>query len=295
MLMRASSRAITVGLALGLLLWSSPGLCGLAGADEPARSGSVRSRLGPDAKGVDVRCQVEGQSLILSIVEEGTVVKKGQLLCELDASWLRDALIDQEIVLKSAESGIVQTKKLREVAVLALREFAEGTSKAQQQKLKGLVSLAQTELKFAEEKLKDAREREKLKDARERKDKHLEKYEQGVEDAKTRLKSAEAALKRYVAVEAPQTRREMEANVDSAKSDEIAQVARLGLERTKEKKYRDQIAKCMIYAPADGIVIFPHSFPPPGVDPADLPLIEEGAVVRERQLLLRIVTGDDDE
>ena len=32
----------------------------------------------------DVYCQVEGQTTIISIIPEGTKVKKGELVCELD-------------------------------------------------------------------------------------------------------------------------------------------------------------------------------------------------------------------
>jgi hypothetical protein len=37
-------------------------------------------------------CQVAAGGLVLSMVPEGTVVKTGDLLCELDASELRDRL-----------------------------------------------------------------------------------------------------------------------------------------------------------------------------------------------------------
>lgn len=37
-------------------------------------------------------CQVEGSTTILSILPEGSLVKKGQLVCELDASTLKDRL-----------------------------------------------------------------------------------------------------------------------------------------------------------------------------------------------------------
>src|SRR4051812_6264295 len=53
-------------------------------------------------RGQHVYCQVEGQTTIVAIVAEGTVVKKGQLVCELDSSALKAALPNQEIATRGA-------------------------------------------------------------------------------------------------------------------------------------------------------------------------------------------------
>src|SRR5208337_1468498 len=49
------------------------------------------------ARVADLYCPVEGQSTILSLVPEGRAVKKGDLVCELDSSILRDQLVNQVI------------------------------------------------------------------------------------------------------------------------------------------------------------------------------------------------------
>ena len=49
------------------------------------------------ARVADLYCPVEGQSTILSLVPEGRGVKKGDLVCELNGSFLRDQLVNQEI------------------------------------------------------------------------------------------------------------------------------------------------------------------------------------------------------
>ncbi len=41
--------------------------------------------------------------MVLSLAPEGTVVKKGDMVCELDASRLRDHLTDREIAVKQSE------------------------------------------------------------------------------------------------------------------------------------------------------------------------------------------------
>src|SRR5437773_2493719 len=46
------------------------------------------------AQRMDVMCQIEGRTTIISILPEGTRVKKGDLVCELDSASLRDQLVN---------------------------------------------------------------------------------------------------------------------------------------------------------------------------------------------------------
>jgi len=58
-----------------------------------------------DAKrSTDVRCEVEGQSTIVSVIEEGTVVKKGDKLIQLDAADLAEKLQTQDMAHKTAKA-----------------------------------------------------------------------------------------------------------------------------------------------------------------------------------------------
>jgi multidrug efflux pump subunit AcrA (membrane-fusion protein) len=61
------------------------------------------------ARTESVFCRVEGSRIILSILPEGTQVKKGQLVCELDASTLRNQLAQLLIAGNETE----ETTKLR--------------------------------------------------------------------------------------------------------------------------------------------------------------------------------------
>ncbi|MGC8641125.1 MAG: hypothetical protein ACP5XB_14765 [Isosphaeraceae bacterium] len=49
--------------------------------------------------------RVEGRTTILSIVPEGTRVKKGDLVCELDSAALRDQLSNQKITTQGVETS----------------------------------------------------------------------------------------------------------------------------------------------------------------------------------------------
>ncbi|HUU10412.1 MAG TPA: HlyD family efflux transporter periplasmic adaptor subunit [Phycisphaerae bacterium] len=59
-----------------------------------------------DAKrSVDIRCEVEGQSTILWVIEEGNLVKKGDKLVELDSADLEETVRAQEMVYKTAKAA----------------------------------------------------------------------------------------------------------------------------------------------------------------------------------------------
>ena len=60
-------------------------------------------------------------------VPEGTRVEKGDIVCELDPSELRDRLATEEIVVRGAEADVVAARIGREVAVMAVNEYKDGT------------------------------------------------------------------------------------------------------------------------------------------------------------------------
>jgi HlyD family secretion protein len=62
-------------------------------------------------KSVNLTCELEGQSTIISIVPEGSYVKEGDVLVELDSASLRDEIEQQQITAKSAESARLQASE----------------------------------------------------------------------------------------------------------------------------------------------------------------------------------------
>ena len=129
-------------------------------------SGTIQSR-----EQIILKCEVEGRTTILTLVEEGTRVKKGDLLVELDASDLLDAKIDQEIRVQNAEASFVgarenlavvenQAKSDIDKATLAfdfakqdLRKYIEGEYQNERKKMESEITLAKEELQTAGEKL----------------------------------------------------------------------------------------------------------------------------------------------
>jgi RND family efflux transporter MFP subunit len=62
-----------------------------------------------------VRSEVEGQSTVIFIVPEGTMVKQGEKLVELDVSELVEKRANQAIAVAKAEAALTQAKKEKEI------------------------------------------------------------------------------------------------------------------------------------------------------------------------------------
>ena len=68
-------------------------------------AGTIRAK-----RNVEIKSEVEGQSTITYIVDEGTLVKKGDLLVSLDSGDLEDRLIQQKMSYEDAKAGYERAK-----------------------------------------------------------------------------------------------------------------------------------------------------------------------------------------
>ncbi len=102
------------------------------------------------ASNVEIRCQVAGGSSILTIVEDGTQVKKGDLLVELDSSALEDQINTQRIAFERVRATKIQSVANWSVAKIAVTEYMEGTYKQ-------LIQDAEAQITIAEENLRSSK------------------------------------------------------------------------------------------------------------------------------------------
>ena len=97
----------------------------------------------------------------------------------------------------------------------------------------------------------------------------------------------------------PKKIKELQSSVEKARAEELAKKAILALEDMKEKKLERQIASCRIVAPMDGTLVYAPPNNNRVVQKRDGTLvnmpavIEEGATVRERQILFEIVPAPE--
>jgi HlyD family secretion protein len=231
----------------------------------------------------DVYSNVEGSVTIIKITPEGTKVKKGDLICELDSAALRDSLVNQRITTESAKANYQNAKLTREVAEIAVIEYKEGIFVQDIATVEGEIKLAESDV---------IRSEDRLEWARRMFDKGYVSLAQKVSEELTFKKSQftleQAQSKKKVLVEYTKhkTIKELESEVEKAHSDELAKQATWDLEKTKEAKLERQIKACTLTAPIDGLVVY-FVEPTRGFGSTQ-PSIEEGASVRERQKIISI-------
>src|SRR5271157_1712464 len=235
------------------------------------------------SKNQDVQCQVEGSTTIITILPEGTKVKKGDLVCELDSASLNDSLTNQKIATQGAEASFQNAKLTREVAEIAVKEYEEGIFLQDKATCEGEIKLAQSDLARSSDRVDWA----------------VRMYEKGYvskaakvseelnfQKAKFALEQAESKLHVLLDFTRDKTIKELRSEVEKARSDELAKEQTFQLEKTKEAKLVKQIINCKLFAPGDGIVVYANDTSRSFGNNA--PQIEEGAAVRERQKIFSL-------
>jgi HlyD family secretion protein len=104
-----------------------------------------------------------------------------------------------------------------------------------------------------------------------------------VERAKLDLAAANTAKDVLERFTKDKTAGDLESKRDAAEATMRCDQASFELEETKLKRLTTQLEKCVVHAPQDGMVIFANDS-----RRDDAPLVEEGALVRERQSILRL-------
>jgi HlyD family secretion protein len=245
---------------------------------------------------------VEGQTSIIMIKPEGTQVKRGEIVCQLDSASLRDQLTNQRITVKSAEASYQNAKIAREVAELAVTEYVEGIYKADLKSLTDAVTAADSAIQKADARLARTRTaRKHVQDALTKKGAEKTPADIIAElDIEDRLEAAELTLLResqlrdqakakqdlLQKITVQRTVRQLKVEVEQKYSAELAKQATWHFEMSKEKKLERQILACEIRAPADGTIVYAND---PSRTVGRPPQIEEGVTVRERQKIFTLV------
>jgi HlyD family secretion protein len=235
------------------------------------------NQAGDTAGSMKAYALVQGQTTIISIVPDGSKVKKGDVVCELDSASLTDQAINQRITVESAKSILENAKLTREVAQIAATEYIEGLFVEEQVDRQLDIKIAEIDLSLAEDHL------EELK-AQKADVKKVVTAGLVLKKARFALERAESRLKTLLDYSKPKRIKELEAEVEKAKANERAKKAVWELQMSKEKKLERMIANCTIRAPRDGTLVYGNPR-----DEGRTTLIAEGATVRERQVLFEIV------
>lgn len=229
-----------------------------------------------------VKTRTESGAKIRKIVPEGTQVQAGDVLVELDDSALRDELIEQQINCNTSQALLTEAEYALKIAETTLVEYQEGVYR------KDLEAL-QAEIATAEENVRRAKEYLIYSQTLARggfvTQVQLDSDAFAVEKAQN---EASVARTKLHVLETYTYRKQVDtftADVETSKIKVSTEKKSHDLELGKLKLIEDQIQACVIKAPAAGQVVYANQNEP--WNPAPV-IIEEGATVREGQLLIRL-------
>jgi multidrug resistance efflux pump len=203
-----------------------------------------------------VVCQVEditdsGGFVILSMVENGAVVLKGDELCRLDASELEAFARDDEINLGQKKSACLQARLTLEAAQIALRAYQEGLVTQQIKEVQGRIALGKADAQKMLDRLRWS-EGMVAKGYLSRAQVLTER--QNLAKAQHELSSAERELEVFRRFTVPKETKELQAEIGKAEQDYRLAVALVATLEEELAYVRKQIDRCIIRAPKDGIV-----------------------------------------
>lgn len=233
------------------------------------------------ASNVEVKCRVAGGSSILWIVEDGSQVKTGDKLVELDSSALEEQISTQRIAYEQARALKLQSEKAFAVAKIAVTEYLEGTLRLAIQDTDALVTIAEENLRTAKNSLKQTR---KMFQQGFVSSLDLEGAKFAVGRCDLELGSAETARDVLVNFTKEKMLEELRSLRDNAEAQMNSDAASFELEETRLERLEDQLSSCTILAPQDGMVVYANE----RSRRQQTVSIEEGAALREQQVILRL-------
>lgn len=235
----------------------------------------------------EIRCQLEnirffnagvslstsGGSVIIELVPEGTMVKKGQVICQLDSSEYEEMVIQQQIELEEDLALFESARLTLETLKIQLAEYRDGLFLQQQEQLRGQIALAEADVQRQRDRLSWSEQMAKIG--------YMTQSQLGSEQnmmlqTEIALNKAKLAHKNLVTYTSEKRLIDLQSQIDSGESVLRFRQTRVDRDREDLKRYQQQVDFCTIRAPHDGYLIYSKD---------DDRLIEPGATVRERQNL----------
>ncbi|MDA7915643.1 HlyD family efflux transporter periplasmic adaptor subunit [Verrucomicrobia bacterium] len=266
---------------------------------------------------VSVRNDMKYTSKIVSIVAEGTFVKKGDQLCELDVSEIEDRLDQQKLSVESAEFDLTQSKenlKIQksiidsnikasalkvEFAKIDLEKYILGDMPQARRDATNSIITATEKFEYDQDNLKTLEEL--FRKGFESRSK-VEQSRLTFLNSEVKLDQAKEAKRLLEDYDFPKKTRQFESDRNEAEEDlvrvkaqsesKLAQYnstlrsseTKLELNKKKLDEYISEIAAAKVYAPEDGMVVYPFV----SYRSSSQTMIEEGATVRPQQTIIKL-------
>lgn len=236
----------------------------------------------------EIVCQVKSRggssgTAILWVIEEGTKVEAGEKLVELDSSQLETELKQQKIIVNNAKASLTSAEAVLEQARIARQEYLEGVYTTEEKAIESEIAVAQQELRKAQLNLRST---EKMVAKGLVNSLQMEGDEFGLLNAQSKLDAAQGRLSVLQKLTKQKMLVQFDSDIEAAIASREAARSTLLEEEEKLKDIEAQIKACVMYAPSSGVVVHGNKYSSRGGN-AEF-VVEAGALVRERQSLIRL-------
>lgn len=237
------------------------------------------------ASNIEIRCLVAGGGTIKYIIPDGTYVTEKQKIVEIDSAVIDDQILQQKILVEKARAVRDQAKNDLEAAKIALREYVEGTFVKDKQAVDSQITIAEEGLRSSQNMLLYT---ERMFRKGYVTNLQLESQQFAVKRSNLDLDTAKTAKRVLEEFTFAKMKNDLETLVATAGAKSTSEQAAFELEESKLKRLELQKLNCVITAPQSGMVVYANESSGGRSSNNNAPKIEEGAPVRESQVIVRV-------
>jgi len=226
----------------------------------------------------EIKCKVRGDSVIISVIESGTIVEAGDELLRLETLLIEEEINERTKFAHLADSQVARSQADVARATIAISEYLEGRFISEMATIQKNLAIAKSSVLSAKNRLKHARMMARSEYANEL---EVEEKEFAVAQAELSMKLTQTridVLEKFTKKEELAT---LNGDLNVAKATHEADVERAYADHERLNRAKEELQYCVIKAARSGMVIYPT-----GKDWSDAPQIEEGAIVHKDQILL---------
>lgn len=252
------------------------------------------------SENVEIRCEARarnGSLSVISVIPEGTSVKAGDFLVELDSTSFEKELEQQNISMANAETAVIQAESNLASAKATKLEYIEGTFKQEVKSILNEIYSAESEIEISKQALANAEagfahSRQLLSKGYITNQTFLtSEYE--LRNAEIKVKQGANSLslaqeKKRVLEDISYTKEtvQLEADIKAANVKLLSEKKSFLIEKEKLAEIEAMIEKCKIKVPegVEGQVVYAKESSRGGNDW----VLEEGTSVRQNQVLVRL-------
>ena len=210
------------------------------------------------AKQTTVTCQVEDVTdsdgtMVLTVIKNGAIVKKGDELCRLDSSGLDELARQEEILVNQARALSLKAGLELEIARIALREYRDGLVTQSTKEFEARIALGRSDTQRQADRLAWA---ERMAAKGYLAEGQLLSERQTLARLRHELSKAEGEFQLFRRFEVPKEIHALLGQIHTAEINQRLAADRLKAEEDELAYLRKQIANCTIRAPQDGVVVY---------------------------------------